>query len=82
MSKDALKSELEKLTKELKLQNSAKRRFFLGIVSGVGSALGATIVASLVIILLSQVIKTVDDLPILNSFMMTSSVDTVIQQAN
>jgi hypothetical protein len=52
-----LAKSVQELSKVFKLYISFKRRFFLGIVFGLGSALGATVIAAIVLIILSRLIQ-------------------------
>lgn len=54
---DKLTQEIEQLTQTLKKSNSFWRAFLLGIVRGLGVAIGATIVAAITIAVLAKVFK-------------------------
>lgn len=54
---DKLTQEIEQLTRTLQKSNSFWRAFLLGIVRGLGVAIGATIIAALAIAILVKVFK-------------------------
>ncbi len=78
--KSQLNLELKTLNHHLSRQTSPKYRFFLGIVTGIGTALGASIIAAILFFFLSQFIKTVEDIPFLNSFIETSRLQKVLDE--
>ena len=53
---DRLAEELAHLAETLDRQNSWARRFLLGIAGGVGTALGATVIAGVVLFMLGNVL--------------------------
>lgn len=59
-SNEELGHEIEELTHEFQKQNSAGRIFWNGIISGLGRAVGATIIFAVIIALLSYVVKASD----------------------
>lgn len=65
------------LNKNIEKSISFRRNFFLSIVKGVGSFLGATIVAGILLGILSTVIDSVDDVPVLNKIVSTIEDSTV-----
>ncbi|EKE11042.1 MAG: hypothetical protein ACD_15C00151G0020 [uncultured bacterium] len=64
-AKDNLILSMEKLTGEMEKMNSFSRRFFLGIVFGVGSAIGASIIAATIVTALINLIPPLQDAPFL-----------------
>ena len=54
-----LGSETQRLIRMMRKQNSLRYRFFLGIVFGLGSAIGATVIAAVLIIGLSRLLAPV-----------------------
>jgi hypothetical protein len=66
---DDLIINLKELDKDLIKANSFYRVFIRGIFWGVGTALGATIVAAIVISLLSKIINSASDAPVLKDIM-------------
>ncbi len=56
-SKPVLEVELSRIAKALERQNDFKRRFLVGVVFGLGTALGASIVASLIILSFSSLLS-------------------------
>ncbi len=64
---EKINQNLEKVVRGLKQQNSMVLAFARGILMGLGTAIGATIVAGLVITLLNITVDTLDDIPFLDS---------------
>jgi hypothetical protein len=66
MSKDKipiekkLSQEIKELTDEMHKRNSFWRGFSVGIVKGIGYAVGATIIFGIIITILSYVVRTSD----------------------
>lgn len=56
-SRTELKNEVRKLRETLEHVNRLSTKFFLGIIAGVGTALGATIVAAILLYILSRVFE-------------------------
>ena len=54
-----LAEEMRELRAHIERINSPKRRFLLGVIAGVGTALGATIVAAPLIVALSNALTRV-----------------------
>jgi len=52
-------SELMLVATELKKANSPKRRFFLGIIFGVGTALGASVIAGVLVLLMARLLAPI-----------------------
>lgn len=65
METKALNRQLKLLNRNLEKLNSPVRRFMLGVIAGIGSAIGATIFAGLILLLLSQFVRSLEDIPIL-----------------
>jgi|GEM_PF-2385217 len=53
------------VSEELAKLNSIKRRFFVAILQGVGGVIGATIVASLLLVVLSRFVTSVEQIPLI-----------------
>ncbi len=68
-----LDTQLEKFNKNLIRFNSYKMVFLRGIISGVGGAIGATIIAALFISILTKTIQRMD-VPFLNNLLETSHI--------
>ncbi len=68
-----LDTQLEKFNKNLIRFNSYKMVFLRGIISGVGGAIGATIIAAILISLLTRTIQRMD-IPFLNNLLETSHI--------
>lgn len=52
--KNVLDKEIKLLRKELEKSNSPKRQFIQGVLSGLGGVIGATVVVSILVFILSQ----------------------------
>ena len=59
-SEEALITEVDELTEEIKKQNSRPRMFFDGILRGFGYAVGATILFGLLITILGVIVSKSD----------------------
>lgn len=79
MTASDLESKIEELTNQIRIQNSVQRTFAISILRGFGAAIGATIVFGLVLALLSQVIRSIDYIPVLNSVLTSQEVVDLIQ---
>lgn len=66
--KDELAINIKKLDKDIVKTNSFRYVFLKGILWGVGTTLGATMVAAVIITLLSRIISSVNYIPILKDF--------------
>lgn len=51
---NALINELKKVRKELSKSNSAHRKFWMGVTTGFGTVIGATVVVAIVLFILTQ----------------------------
>lgn len=69
---------IQQLTKQIRLQNSYKRNFTMGIVKGFGGALGATVVFGLVLAIFSQVVQTIDYVPFINNILNSQAIEELI----
>lgn len=68
-TKDELAVNIKELDKDIVRANSFHQVFVRGILWGVGTALGATIVAAIVIVILSKIINSINYIPILRDIM-------------
>lgn len=64
-----LKKEVKKISTRLDKLTSFRYNFFLSIVKGLGSVLGASIVATLLIALLAQILKPFNGIPFLQGIL-------------
>ena len=65
---DELTDNIKELDEDIVKGNSFHRVFLRGVFWGVGTAIGATIVAAIIISLWSEIIHSVRDIPILKDF--------------
>ncbi len=63
---EELDQTLATTNERLAKQNSLGRRFLLGIVQGLGGAIGLTIVAGIVLSLLAQLVQSLEAVPLLD----------------
>lgn len=75
--KEELNKNLEELNKRIEKQNSLKFIILRGIVYGVSTVIGASIVAGIVISILSATIDSVEEVPILNTIVEEIPVEEV-----
>jgi hypothetical protein len=71
MDKDQLSEvnrNLEELTERLSKQNSFLRRFFMSILTGLGSAIGAIVVFGILLAIVSASIDRASDLPLIGKY--------------
>jgi uncharacterized protein (DUF697 family) len=77
--------DLQSVSSGLKKQNSFLRGFTMSVIQGVGGIIGATIVAGIVLLILSKFFHTIDQVPFLKVFFQTTkiekTIDTKIQQS-
>ena len=59
-----LTKEIEKITDRVEKSNSFSRTIMKGLIYGAATAIGATIIAAIVITILSKTINTVTDIPV------------------
>ena len=64
---EELNQNIEKLIVVVKRANSFHYVFLRGVLWGLGSVVGATIIAVVIIAILSNIIQSVNDIPILNN---------------
>ena len=64
---EELNQNTKKLIVVVKRANSFQYVFLRGVLWGLGSAIGATAVAVIIIAILSSIIQSVNDVPILNN---------------
>jgi hypothetical protein len=61
-----LEAALDKLTRQVKVQNNVWNRLVLGLATGVGTAIGASVIATIIILILGPAFKAIGidiDLP-------------------
>ncbi|MBP7842664.1 hypothetical protein KA017_01535 [Candidatus Woesebacteria bacterium] len=80
MTNTELEDKIQQLTKQVKLQNSYKRNFSIGIIRGFGSAIGATVVFGLVLAIFFQVVRSIDYVPILNTILNSQAIEELIRR--
>jgi uncharacterized protein (DUF697 family) len=77
---EELNNNLKKLIKGLEKQNSFKRSFLMSVIQGVGGVIGATIVAGMLLFVLSKFIHSVEQVPLIGNLVksinIVSSINT------
>ncbi len=73
---------LEKLNSNLQKEVSPVRRFIMAVIQGVGTIIGATIVAGIVLGVLSETVDSVDDIPILNKILDSEDLKDIVNKDN
>jgi len=73
---------LEALNKSLEKSNSFWHVLLLGIIKGVGTAIGATIIFAIVIFILSKTIKTIELIPSVDRFIQETNIDQIINSSD
>ena len=67
MEVESLTEQIRKLNAKLYKQTTPKYVFIHALVAGIGSAVGATLIAGMVIAVLAQTIHTIEDVPIIGN---------------
>ena len=75
-----LEENLVELNEHMAKANSLGRAFVIGILKGLGVALGATLVLGLLVTLLLKTIQTVEDIPIINDFVKELRLGEVVEK--
>lgn len=63
---------LEQVNQKLEKLVSFKRNLFMSIINGAGYAIGASIVAAMIITVLTWTVKSIQDVPVLNKIKLNS----------
>ncbi len=74
---DILK-ELRSVNSNLIKQNSFRRGFFLSVVQGIGTAIGATLFAGITIAIIYKIIISIDTFPLIQKILPKSAVEQFI----
>ncbi|MFH1895954.1 MAG: DUF5665 domain-containing protein [bacterium] len=82
MVEEAVLAEFNKnikaLNESVARSNSLRRNIFLSLLKGVATALGATIVAAVVIAVLARGVRTLSDIPVLGPLIESTQVEQYI----
>jgi hypothetical protein len=76
---EEVKKNLAKISRSLTKKTSYKHNFTMSIVTGIGAAIGATIVFGIIITLMSQVMVKSADYPKLNELFNALGLPTVVE---
>jgi hypothetical protein len=79
-NKVKLVEEIQELNTLLKRRISIKYVFFLGIVRGVGTVIGATLVGGLILGFIASNIDRLNEIPIVENFINAERVQEVIEE--
>ena len=74
-----LSSQIKRLTKAIEKQNSFYHNFLVGVVRGLGTALGASFVAAIVIMLLSIAWRWIERMPIIENLLPVDRVSNILE---
>ncbi|MFC1612706.1 DUF5665 domain-containing protein [Patescibacteria group bacterium] len=75
-----LNKNIKELNKSFGKANSFKLSFFRGLMVGVGTAIGATIIAAMVVTILLKTIKTAKNIPFFGELIETTKIEKFIPQ--
>lgn len=78
---DSLKQSIDRLDRSIRQQNSLSRVFVRAIVAGVGSALGASLVAGIVVVLLARILQTIDYIPFISGVISSQEIQDALRGA-
>lgn len=76
----SLHKSVDKLNKSITRHNSLRRTFVIGVVNGVGTVIGATVVAGVVLLILSSFIHTIDQIPLLGELIRSSQIEHALDK--
>ncbi len=68
------------MNKQLAERNSKKQTFIRGIYRGVGAAIGATVIAAIVLSALSFSIEKLEEVPVLDTLIETFNLNNSLNQ--
>lgn len=77
---DKTLKELRLMNKQLAERNSKKQTFIRGIYRGVGAAIGATVIAAIVLSALSFSIEKLEEVPVLDTLIETFNLNNGLNQ--
>ncbi len=75
---EELNENLEHLNQEIEETNSKKNSFIKGIFMGVGTTLGATIIAALILTILVWIFKTFENVPLIGDILQWLNIEQYI----
>ena len=55
---DRLASEIARVATAMELQNSLRKKFLMGVTFGIGTALGASVIASILVLVFAQALQS------------------------
>ena len=73
-------TQLKNIDSNLDRQNSFKRGFLFSVVQGIGTAIGTTLFAGIVIAVLYKVIISIDTLPLIQKIFPSSTINQILPQ--
>lgn len=79
MADSEFKEEILEIRKQLEKLNSYPQVFLKGLITGIGTVIGATIVAGLLLSALSRVVSSIDDIPILNEVLNAQQIQSDLE---
>ncbi|MDF2379449.1 MAG: DUF5665 domain-containing protein [Candidatus Gracilibacteria bacterium] len=78
--KNPLHLEVTKLTKQFRRANAMWLVFLRGIVSGAGAAIGATVFAGIILLILFRLIQAVDTIPYVKDLIEATQIDRLVEK--
>ena len=75
---EKLDADIRVLDKDIKNSNSLWRSFIRGLASGTGTAIGASVVAAIIVTLLFQFLRTAEGFPLLNNLFSAIGLENII----
>lgn len=77
-----LNAKLDRIENELAKQRSFKRQAIRAILTGVFGSFGATIVFAIILIVLANMIKSAEQIPILNEIIERTKLEQIVDNYN
>ncbi len=71
---------LEQLNSNIEKQNSFAHTFKRGIFRGLGTAIGATVIAAIAFAIFGQVVDSVDDVPIIRDIIDQANIEATVEE--
>lgn len=75
----SLNQNIDELNSYLSKQTSVKWRFMMGLVTGVSTAIGATIIAGLIIFMVTRFVESIYELPIIGEQLPQEQIDRLLE---
>jgi len=73
-----LEKSISSLEENIKKQTSLSRNFTISLVRGLGGAIGATVIFSIVFAFSIKVIQSIDYVPLLNNILSSKAIEDIV----